>query len=46
MTSGVNWKPGYEKELSNIDLELSKMKPLVEEERKKNEAESQQNQDA
>lgn len=30
LNSGVNWKPEYEEELTNIDKELSKLRILVE----------------
>ena len=32
MTSGVHWKPEYERELEDIDRELSELRVLVDEE--------------
>lgn len=35
LTSGVRWKPEYETELKDIDKELSELRFLADEERKK-----------
>jgi len=35
LTSGVHWKPEYETELKDIDKELSELRFLADEERKK-----------
>ena len=36
LNSGIDWKPEYEEELANIDIELAKLRILVEAEHSKN----------